>query len=239
MVVSKELKFAEKNKKKNKKIKEENEEIEEKKFYLSNPNNCNYVDFFVSTKTLIGLDLLKVFGFPEIKDIYKTNLDDIEKNFDDNGKRINKRFNKKTSIFSSLFSSTKNKKNEKSTFLSYLTCPVIMIIVLIFFFSILSYMKLNEENFFYTQHYEEIDYYKILGVDRNVNENKLKKIYHKLTLKYHPDRNPNCKECPKMISEINEAYIVLKNAELRAFHDKTGVKIPENLMKKINSKKNK
>ena len=51
------------------------------------------------------------------------------------------------------------------------------------------------------------DYYSILGVDRNADEKALKKAYHKLAFKWHPDKNPNNqKEAQAKFQEISEAY---------------------------------
>ncbi len=66
------------------------------------------------------------------------------------------------------------------------------------------------------------DYYKILGVDRNADEQTIKRAYRKLALKYHPDRNPNNKQAEEQFKEINEAYQVLSDKEKRARYDQLG-----------------
>ncbi|MDX1653390.1 MAG: J domain-containing protein [Brumimicrobium sp.] len=66
------------------------------------------------------------------------------------------------------------------------------------------------------------DYYKILGVDKNADEQEIKKAYRKLARKYHPDLNPNDKEAEQKFKEINEAHEVLSNAENRKKYDKYG-----------------
>ncbi|MDK2918292.1 MAG: molecular chaperone DnaJ [Candidatus Petromonas sp.] len=66
------------------------------------------------------------------------------------------------------------------------------------------------------------DYYEILGVDRNADEQAIKKAYRKLAMKYHPDRNPDNKEAEHKFKEINEAYEVLSDKEKRAMYDQFG-----------------
>src|SRR4051812_4941914 len=66
------------------------------------------------------------------------------------------------------------------------------------------------------------DYYEILGVARDVNEDSLKKAFRKHAMKYHPDRNPGDKAAEAHFKECNEAYDVLKDAEKRAAYDRYG-----------------
>ncbi|HXG92158.1 MAG TPA: molecular chaperone DnaJ [Blastocatellia bacterium] len=66
------------------------------------------------------------------------------------------------------------------------------------------------------------DYYEILGVQRNANEQELKQAYRRLAVKYHPDKNPGDKDAEEKFKEINEAYQVLSQPELRARYDRYG-----------------
>ena len=67
-----------------------------------------------------------------------------------------------------------------------------------------------------------IDYYKILGIQKNATQDEIRKAYRKLARKFHPDLNPNDKEAEKKFKEINEANEVLSNEENRKKYDKYG-----------------
>lgn len=63
------------------------------------------------------------------------------------------------------------------------------------------------------------DYYKILGVSRDASQAEIKKAFHKLAHKYHPDKSGGDSE---KFKEINEAYAVLSDKEKRAQYDQFG-----------------
>lgn len=64
-----------------------------------------------------------------------------------------------------------------------------------------------------------IDYYKVLGLDKNASADDIKKAYRKLARKHHPDLNPNNEEAKKTFQQINEANEVLSDADMRRKYD--------------------
>jgi DnaJ homolog subfamily B member 4 len=68
-----------------------------------------------------------------------------------------------------------------------------------------------------------VDYYKILGVSRNAKQNEIKKAYHQLALKYHPDKNAdNREEAERKFKEVSEAYDVLSDEKKKKIYDVYG-----------------
>jgi molecular chaperone DnaJ len=67
-----------------------------------------------------------------------------------------------------------------------------------------------------------MNYYEILGVDKNATMDEIKKSYRKLALKYHPDTNKNNKEAEDKFKQINEANSVLSDLKKRQHYDQYG-----------------
>ncbi len=66
------------------------------------------------------------------------------------------------------------------------------------------------------------DYYEVLGVNRDADEDTLKKAYRKLAMKHHPDRNPDNPKAEEAFKEAKEAWEILSDADKRAAYDQYG-----------------
>ncbi|KAL0477152.1 Hsp40/DnaJ [Acrasis kona] len=66
------------------------------------------------------------------------------------------------------------------------------------------------------------DYYKILGIDKNADEDAIKKAYRKKALEWHPDKfqeEDEKKKAEEMFKDIGEAVSVLSDAQKRRRYD--------------------
>ncbi|MFD5226061.1 DnaJ C-terminal domain-containing protein [Microbacterium sp. NPDC058342] len=70
-----------------------------------------------------------------------------------------------------------------------------------------------------SQDWFDKDFYKTLGVSKDISDADLKKTYRKLARKYHPDSNAGDAAAEAKFKEISEAYSVLSDAEQRREYD--------------------
>jgi molecular chaperone DnaJ len=70
-----------------------------------------------------------------------------------------------------------------------------------------------------SQDWFEKDFYKVLGVSKDVSAADLKKTYRKLARQYHPDSNPGDAAAETKFKEISEAYAVLSDPAQREEYD--------------------
>ena len=66
-----------------------------------------------------------------------------------------------------------------------------------------------------------VDYYEVLGLERNARAQDIRLTYLKLAAIWHPDKN-NAPEAHDRFVEIAEAYQVLGDPEQRAIYDEYG-----------------
>jgi molecular chaperone DnaJ len=68
---------------------------------------------------------------------------------------------------------------------------------------------------------EKRDYYEVLGIQKSASKDRIKDVYRKLAMQYHPDRNKS-PEAEEQFKEISEAYAVLSDDEKRQQYDTLG-----------------
>jgi len=64
-----------------------------------------------------------------------------------------------------------------------------------------------------------MDYYNVLGLERSATKEEIKKQFRKLSMQYHPDKNPGDPGAENKFKELNEAYSVLSDDKKRAEYD--------------------
>jgi len=62
------------------------------------------------------------------------------------------------------------------------------------------------------------NYYEILNIEKDASPDEIKKAYRKLSLKYHPDKNPD-PQSSQMFHKISEAYDILYDNQKRQNYD--------------------
>ncbi len=61
--------------------------------------------------------------------------------------------------------------------------------------------------------------WKVLGVQKGSGIDEIKSAWRKKSMELHPDKNPNCDDCQERMSEVNDAYQVLKkNAVINSLY---------------------
>ncbi|CAE7452270.1 ERDJ3B [Symbiodinium natans] len=66
------------------------------------------------------------------------------------------------------------------------------------------------------------DLYEILGLQEDADEADIKKVYRKLSIKYHPDKNPD-EESKRKFGEIRDAYEILNDPDKKILYDTGGM----------------
>ena len=67
------------------------------------------------------------------------------------------------------------------------------------------------------------DYYEVLGVPRDADQDAIRRAYRKLARQYHPDLNPDS-DAEERFKELGEAYEVLSDADKRERYDRLGAR---------------
>ncbi|CAN1128355.1 Chaperone protein dnaJ 6 [Linum perenne] len=69
---------------------------------------------------------------------------------------------------------------------------------------------------------QEKSLYKVLGVENTASQQEIKKAYHKLALRLHPDKNPGDEEANEKFQQLQKVMSILGDDEKRAVYDQTG-----------------
>merc|ERR1719203_771379 len=76
----------------------------------------------------------------------------------------------------------------------------------------------------------EKDLYGALGLPDDADEAEIKKVYRKLSIKYHPDKNPD-EESRKKFSDVRDAYEILNDPDKKILYDTGGMEAVKKLEK--------
>ncbi|MFM9007103.1 MAG: J domain-containing protein, partial [Bacteroidota bacterium] len=69
-------------------------------------------------------------------------------------------------------------------------------------------------------------HYAVLGLGPSATAAEIRKAYHRLALRHHPDTNPNDASAAERFRRVAEAYRILSDPELRASYDADAPDVP-------------
>merc|ERR1719282_1636262 len=75
----------------------------------------------------------------------------------------------------------------------------------------------------------EKDLYEILGLQDDADEADIKKVYRKLSIKYHPDKNPD-EESKRKFAEVRDAYEILNDPDKKILYDTGGMEAVKKIL---------
>jgi len=78
---------------------------------------------------------------------------------------------------------------------------------------------------------EDEDLYEVLGLDEEATDAQIKRAYRKLSIKYHPDKNPGNDEAARKFNTIREANEILGDPDKRILYDTGGVEAVKEAIK--------
>ena len=64
--------------------------------------------------------------------------------------------------------------------------------------------------------------YESIGVAKDATPTEIKKAYHRMALKLHPDKNPDNPDAAKQFQTLQKVYGVLGDVDKRKVYDETG-----------------
>jgi hypothetical protein len=70
----------------------------------------------------------------------------------------------------------------------------------------------------------DVNYYEILGVEKNADLPAIRKKYKEMTKMWHPDKNPGCKSCHEKFMQISKAHEILTDEAKKGDFDSQGGK---------------
>lgn len=66
------------------------------------------------------------------------------------------------------------------------------------------------------------EYYDLLGVSKDADQDQIKKAYRRMANKYHPDKNKGDKSAEENFKKVSEAYETLSDPQKRKMYDQFG-----------------